>query len=280
MAMEALTFKGSTGCPGCAGSIAVRLIMDALGPNTVVETSCPCAGAVSFRVKVPGICLMFPNAGSTAAGLAAALEMKGRSDVTVVAFAGDGGTADIGLQALSGAAERNDNVLYVCLDNEAYMNTGVQKSGSTPLGARTSTTVGGKKTVKKNMPWIMVYHYIPYVATATIAYPQDLVRKVKEASKIRGFKYLHVLLPCPPGWGYQPQKTCHVSKLAVETNFWPLYEVKEGKVTLNHRPKEVKPLKEYLAAQSRFRNAGPEIVERLQKDVDEEWARLLREAGR
>ena len=222
---------------------------------------------------------MYSNAGSAGAGLVAAMKARKMDDVNVVAFAGDGGAADIGMLSLSGCAERNENMLFVCLDNEAYMMTGVQKSGSTPFGASTSTTPMGKKTRKKDIARIMVAHGVPYVATATVAYPQDLIKKVEASKQIQGFKYLHVLVPCPPGWGTPANKTIEYARLAVQSRLFPLWEAKDGQISFTQIPKDQVPVTQYTKGQNRFRGASDEVLEQLQADVDANWARLEKEAA-
>jgi pyruvate ferredoxin oxidoreductase beta subunit len=263
-------------CPGCGGSICVRTVLAALGAKVVIVTSNICAGGVSFRTMLPGICQMFTNAGSVASGVAHALASQGRTEVQVVAFAGDGGTADIGLQALSGAAERNDNVIYVCNDNEAYMNTGGQKSGTTPFGAATATTPSGKQTPRKNMPMIMAHHHIPYVATASVWKPADLAAKVRKAAALEGFRYIHVLTPCPTGWGYRAEQTVRVGELAVKTGIFPLYEIENGQLGLTYKPARLLGIGEYLGLQGRFQHLTRQQIATMQAEVSAIWAGLLR----
>jgi len=198
----------------------------------------------------------------------------------VVAFAGDGGTADIGIQALSGAVERGTNFIYACYDNEAYMNTGVQRSGSTPMGASTATTPGGKIMPKKNMPKIMEAHGIPYVATANGSYPLDLYEKFQKARNIKGAKYIHILSSCPPGWGYAPKDSIKIGKLANETGFWPLYEVINGELTLSQPskryadPSRRKPVEEYLLTQKRFQHLSKDELKEYQQYVNALWDQI------
>jgi pyruvate ferredoxin oxidoreductase beta subunit len=203
--------------------------------------------------------------------------MRGLDDITVVGWAGDGGTVDIGLQALSGAAERETNFIYICYDNEAYGNTGLQRSGATPYGAWTTTTPTGKKERKKNMPLIMAAHKIPYVATACPSYPVDFVNKLRKAKEIKGTKYIHVLAPCPTGWRYDTSKTVEIGRLAVQTGIWVLYEIENGRFRLNPPSDRLidkskrKPVKEYLAMQDRFRHLTEADIEKIQTWVDEDW---------
>lgn len=204
--------------------------------------------------EIPWMHVAFENAGAVASGVESALRIQGKDDVNVVAFGGDGGTVDIGLQSLSGAMERGHNLTYICYDNEAYMNTGIQRSGATPYGASTTTSPNGSGSFgedkpKKDMPMIMAAHGIPYVATASIAYPEDFVNKVKKAAEIKGPAYIHLHQPCTTGWGFASEKTIEMGRLAVETGSWILYEVENGEFNITYRPDERKPVKEYLAPQ-------------------------------
>jgi pyruvate ferredoxin oxidoreductase beta subunit len=231
--------------------------------------------------KVSVLHTPFATTGASASGIVASLEDKGLAeDINVVAFAGDGGTVDIGIQSLSGAVERGTNFIYVCYDNEAYMNTGVQRSGSTPPGAYTTTTPNGKTGYKKNMPKILEAHGIPYVATAISSYPLDLYEKFKNAMKINGPKYIHILAPCPPGWGYNPKDSIEIGRLAVQTGFWPLYEVVDGIFILSKDsqrfldPAKRKPISEYLNIQKRFKNISDEDIENYQNYIEEQWKQI------
>jgi len=231
---------------------------------------------------MPLLNVIFASAAATASGIAAALEALGRKDVHVVCWCGDGGTVDIGLQALSGAAERGDNILYICYDNEAYMNTGIQRSGSTPYGAWTTTTVLGKRRHKKNMPKIMAAHDLPYVATASIGYPLDFVEKVRRAVRHRGLKYIHLLAPCPVGWRFPPSKTIEMGRLAVLTGMWPLYEVEEGEFRLTGASRALldkgrrRPVAEYVRAQGRFAHLTDDDIRELERYVDRLWEDIKR----
>ncbi len=223
----------------------------------------------------------FATTAASASGIVASLQDKGLQDeVTVVAFAGDGGTADIGIQALSGAVERGTNFLYVCYDNEAYMNTGVQRSGATPIGASSTTTPGGKVQMKKNMPKILEAHDIPYIATANGSYPLDLYEKVLRAKDIKGPKYIHVLSACPPGWGYHPKDTIKIGKLANETGFWPLYEIVDGKFSISKDSKKYldpakrKTIEDYLTTQKRFKKITPDIITIYKQYINKSWEEI------
>lgn len=272
--------KGHYGCPGCGLSVAMRLVLGALGKRTIVVIVPSCEAVISgtypfSSLEVPAFHSAFAIAAPTAAGISRALKIRGELDVTVVAFAGDGGTYDIGLQSLSGAAERNEDFIYVCLDNEAYMNTGIQASSSTPLFSWTITTPKGKREKKKKLMDIMVAHSVPYAATATIGYPEDLIAKVKKAKEIKGTRFIHVLTPCPTGWRMKEDLTGIVSILACETKVFPLYEVFDGEMyRITKMPKGL-PVKEYLSIQGRFAHLNEKEMEEIQKYVDKEWERLL-----
>ncbi|MCS7117157.1 MAG: thiamine pyrophosphate-dependent enzyme, partial [Nitrososphaerales archaeon] len=191
--------------------------------STIIEGPYP-----KTAYNVPVLNIAFAASPSTAAGVKAGFEILGKSGIHVVVWAGDGATADIGMASLSGAAERNDDIIYICYDNEAYMNTGIQRSGATPYAAWTTTTILGKTEHKKNVPMIMASHRIPYIATASIAYPFDFIAKIKRAASIKGFKYLHLHSPCPTGWRFPSDKTIEIGRLAVQCGMWPLYEIDHG----------------------------------------------------
>jgi len=279
---EEYLLKGHAACAGCGPSIALRLLFKALGNKVILVVPACCTTVIqgpypytSFAVPLQN--MLFEATGATCSGIVAALKVRGLEDITVVGWAGDGGTVDIGIQALSGAAERETNFIYVCYDNEAYGNTGLQRSGATPYGAWTTTTPTGKKERKKNMPLIMAAHKIPYVATACPSYPVDFVNKLRKAKEIRGTKYIHVLAPCPTGWRYDTSKTVEIGRLAVQTGMWALYEIEYGKFRLNPPSDRLidkskrKPVKEYLAMQERFRHLTDADIEKIQRWVDEDW---------
>lgn len=218
----------------------------------------------------------FETAASAAAGVRAGLQMRGDNTTTVVAWAGDGGTFDIGLQALSAAAERNDDFLYICYDNEAYMNTGIQRSSATPWGTWTSTTPAGglKKERKKDIIGILAAHRIPYLATAALSHPEDLLRKVGKARQTKGFRFIHILSPCPPGWKTESELTIKLSRLAVESRVFPLMEIEDG---LRYHLCAVinpVPVSEYLRLQDRFRYLDDVARQLIQQQVDADWRRL------
>ena len=283
---EEFIYPGTRACAGCSMALIYRIALKALGPKTIITVPASCLtvlhGMQGFcTTKVSVLHTPFATTGASASGIVASLEDKGLADdVNVVAFAGDGGTVDIGIQSLSGAVERGTNFIYACYDNEAYMNTGVQRSGSTPSGAYTTTTPNGKKEYKKNMPKILEAHGIPYVATAISSYPLDLYEKFKNAMKIKGPKYIHILAPCPPGWGYNPKDSIEIGRLAVQTGFWPLYEVIDGKFILSKDsqrfldPTKRKPISEYLNIQKRFKNISDEDIKNHQNYVEEQWKQI------
>jgi pyruvate ferredoxin oxidoreductase beta subunit len=286
--------SGHRACQGCGEVLALRLVAKAIGSPMIVVSATGCMEIISSPYPqtawaVPWIHVAFENAGAVASGVEAGLKTlmaKGRipeKKITVVAFAGDGGTADIGLQSLSGAMERGHDFVYVCLDNEAYMNTGIQRSSSTPFGAMTTTSPAGKITAgqttwKKNLPAIMAAHNIPYVATGSPAYQLDLMNKAKKASLIKGPAYLHVYSPCPTGWRHGADLAIEVSRLVVETNIFPLFEVLEGKYVVRKNTKP-KPVEEYLKGQRRFSHLTPDLIQTIQKRVDAEYDRLLKLEG-
>ena len=276
--------SGHTACSGCGQSLGARLVMRAAGRNIIATDNTGCLEVFSSLYpfsawEVPWVHSLFENSAAVASGIEAALKYLGKLDqVRVVAQGGDGSTADIGIGALSGLWERGQDVLYVCYDNEAYMNTGVQKSGLTPYGASTSTTPAGKLSLgkaqqKKDLPMIAVAHRVRYVATASVAYPFDLDRKVKKALAIRGPKYIHVYVPCPLGWRHDSALTIQLAKLAVETGLYPLFEYEEGKLTGVRKIGKKRPVEEYLQPQGRFRHLfesepGKQEIARIQALAD------------
>jgi pyruvate/2-oxoacid:ferredoxin oxidoreductase beta subunit len=271
--------RGHAACAGCGLAIGMKLVLQAMGPRTIAVIVPSCEGAIggvfpNTAYGVPTLHSAFEIAAPTAAGIANGLKLQGQSDIQVLAFAGDGGTFDIGLQSLSGATKNNEDFIYVCLDNEAYMNTGIQVSSATPSYAWTGTTPEGNPRRKKNIMEIMAAHYNPYSATATIGFPQDLQGKIRKAKTIRGTKFIHLLAPCPTGWKSPTDLSPELSILAVETNVFPLYEVENGKTyTINHEPRPL-PVQDYLMKQGRFKHLTEEQIRHIQSDVDEEWARL------
>ncbi|MEA2053954.1 MAG: pyruvate synthase subunit PorB [Candidatus Thermoplasmatota archaeon] len=283
---ESLFTSGHTACPGCSAPIIVRNMMKILGKDTIVYAPANCllvfGGTYPYIAwKVPYLHEAFENTAACISGVKRALKRKGKK-ATVVGIAGDGGTYDIGIQALSGAAERNEDVIYVCYDNEAYMNTGIQRSGSTPYGAATTTTPAGKKIPgkmhhKKDMTGIMRAHEVPYMATMSISYPKDFLNKVEKAKNVEGFRYLHVLAPCPTGWRHDPAKTIGMGKKAVESGMWTLYEAEYGDITNIYKPPKKIPVADYIKGQGRFRHLTDEMLKELQRWVDRKWEHMYGE---
>ena len=276
-------FYGHKACPGCGGALAVRQVLKVLGPHAVAALPAGCMSATGFnfpQLAFGNNAMITPFAATAAvlSGIEAGLRAQGAApeDVTVVGFAGDGGTADIGLQALSGAIDRNDDVLYICYDNEAYMNTGVQRSSATPPTARTATTMpqpgyeGNNFGQGKSVPLIAMAHGIPYVATATVADLHDLERKVRKAMSMHGARYIQILVPCPLGWGFASDKTVEVARLAAETGIFPVFEAENGEITGSYKIRRPTPVEAYLKLQKRFahllgKKGDPETVARLQR---------------
>ncbi len=282
---------GHRACVGCGEALAVRLACKALGRNSIIASATGCIEVFSSPLpntswRVPWIHTLFENTAAVASGIETGLKImrrKGRrpdKEIHVVAMAGDGGTSDIGLQALSGALERGHNLLYLCFDNEAYMNTGIQRSSATPYGASTTTSPAGKKSIgqvtwKKNMPAIVAAHNIPYIATACPSYPFDLMSKVAKGAATQGPAYVHILNICPVGWRCRPQLTIKLGRLAVQTGVFPLYEVENGEYKLSVKPSKLKPVQDYLKLQGRFRHLSEETITEIQHRVDREYTKLL-----
>ncbi len=287
---------GHRACQGCAEALAVRLVAKALGQNVIVASATGCMEIISSPLPftnwgVPWIHVAFENASAVLSGAEGgfrALVRKGKLEdkgTVFLGMGGDGATSDIGLQSLSGALERGHNFVYVCYDNEAYMNTGIQRSSCTPFGASTTTSPAGKSvpgqvTRKKNMPEIAVAHNIPYVATACASYPFDLIQKVQKAAQTPGPAYVHILSVCPTGWRLPSNKAIWIGRLAVETGVFPLYEVVNGAYRITHRVPELKPVEAYLRPQGRFRHLTPDLLEQIQKYVREDYEKLLAKASR
>jgi len=286
---------GHRACSGCGASIIARQVLLAAGENVVVGCATGCLEVFSTIFpysawEVPFIHNAFENAAATISGVEAAyktLKKKGKidKDIKFIAFGGDGGTYDIGFQSLSGAVERGHDMLYICYDNQAYMNTGVQRSSATPKGANTTTAPAGtveqgKRQFRKDLTKIMAAHDLPYVAQTSVGFWADLTRKVEKALSIKGPKFINILQPCRLGWIYPPQDTIEIGKLATDTCFWPLYEVENGVWKLNYKPREKKPFSEWLKRQGRFRHlfkpGNEDLLKELQDSVDKRWEELLK----
>jgi pyruvate/2-oxoacid:ferredoxin oxidoreductase beta subunit len=289
MPTEEVLAPGHLGCGGCGAALAMRMALAALGRETILVIPACCWSVIDgpspfSAASVPVMHTPFASAAAAASGVRAALDLKGDRETTVVAWAGDGGTFDIGIQALSAAAERNENIIYVCYDNEAYMNTGVQRSSATPLGAWTTTTPAShpKDRPKKDLVSIMAAHGIPYVATATVAYPDDLVAKLRRAKATPGTRFLHVLAPCPPGWKISSEDAIRYARQAVAARVFPLLEIVDGDDwRLGPVPDPI-PLEEYLRGQGRFRSllSDPAALAAAARGVERRWQMILDRCGR
>ncbi|HEY5493098.1 MAG TPA: thiamine pyrophosphate-dependent enzyme [Candidatus Anoxymicrobiaceae bacterium] len=293
---EELFLSGSTACQGCPSSLALRIAFKALGKNTILIVVASCTSVLQgsyplSAINLPLMNVAFATGGASASGVVAgikALKKRGEIDEApnVLVWAGDGGTYDIGIQSLSGAAERETDFIYFCYNNEMYSNTGTQRSGATPLGAWTTTTPGGKSQHRKDISQIMIAHRIPYVATVSLAYPLDFYQKMQKAATIRGTKYIELMAPCPPGWKFPSSQMIEVSRMAVQSGMWLLYEHEEGETRFTAATKRMiegkvkrKPVKEYLEIQGRFRQIlsspeGQEAEDKLEEEVSESIRRL------
>jgi len=283
---------GNRTCPGCALSLAYRHILKALAGQAIVTVPASCLTVLHgmypvTSVNIPCVNTPFASTGASATGLVAGLKALGKKGLTVLAFAGDGGTHDIGLQSLSGAAERQSDFIYICYDNEGYMNTGNQRSSSTPLGAISGTTpILGKQQPQKNITAIMEAHGIPYIATANASYPLDLYEKIRKAKSIEGTRFVHLFTPCPPGWRFPFSDTIKIGELAAETGWSVLYELENGNFRLTSASEAIadrgklKPLREYLMTQGRFQNISEEQIDWLQEWVNHRWQHFLERAAR
>lgn len=278
-----LLAPGHTACTGCGEALGMKLLMESLGPNVIIANSTGCSEIFTTRYpqsawRVPWIHSLFENSSAVASGIESALKAMGRKDARIVNIGGDGALADIGIGAFSGMMERRHDILTILLDNEAYMNTGIQRSSMTPLGASTTTSPSGKDslgndTIKKNMVDIALAHRVTYVATATVGYPVDLKKKVEKSMQFDGPRFIHFLVPCPLGWRFPAEKTIKIAKLAVQTGIFPLVEYEQGKLTKVMNIAKKSPVEEYLKMQGRFKHlfasdAGKADIERMQKFAD------------
>ncbi|MGP8110431.1 MAG: thiamine pyrophosphate-dependent enzyme [Thermoplasmata archaeon] len=282
---QELMHPGHSACPGCGPALTMRLLLKGLGSRTIVSVPACCWTVIGtpYPTTALGVGMIdcpIEATGASISGLRAAADAMGFKDLNVVGFAGDGGTADIGLQSLSGMLERRTNAIYVMYDNEAYMNTGVQRSGETPLGAWTTTTPvegheHGKVEAKKDMMAIVLAHHPIYAATLNPSFPEDFERKVEKAKGMTGPRFFHIFAPCAPGWRFDSQKTIAIGRLATDTGVFPLYEVENGRYHITRKSGTLKPVQEYLAAQGRFRHLTPANVADVEKQVQASWERLL-----
>ena len=286
---DELVHPGNRACAGCGLSLIYRIGLKALGRDTILVVPPSCLTVLQglypiAATQLPCLNVTFASTAAAATGILGAMRAKKNTSTTVAAWAGDGGTSDIGLQALSGACERGEDFIFICYDNEAYMNTGVQRSGTTPQGVLTTTTpISGKKQKNKDVPAILAAHGIPYVATASPAYPLDLYDKIKKAKTISGPKYIHVHTPCPSGWGFNPRYSIKIGRLAVESGLYDLYENENGRLELSSPSsrllkKERRPVSEYLETQARFKGFSDTQIAAIQQEVDAKWETYRKEA--
>lgn len=279
---EEYLLPGTSSCMGCGAALSLRLAMRILGKRTILIIPANCSSIIQgsypkTTLRVPALNVAFASSAAVASGVLAALKVRNIEEVNVVVWAGDGGTADIGLAALSSAAHRQDSMLYICYDNEGYMNTGVQESGATPYGALTANSPAGKKLFKKDMPLIMKAHNIPYIATANISYAQDFVQKLQKALTYTGFKYIHLYSPCPPGSRTPADETIHIGRLAVETGVWALFEIENGRFHLTGPSASLiskekrKPIEDFLKIQERYKLMTDEDIRVFKDWIDDLW---------
>jgi pyruvate ferredoxin oxidoreductase beta subunit len=289
MTDEEFVYPGNRACPACGLSILYRIGLKAIGRDAILVVPPSCLTVMQglypiASTQLSALNVTFASTAAAASGVKAALRAQKNDHTHVVAWAGDGGTADIGLQALSGAIERGEDFLYICYDNEGYMNTGVQRSGTTPQGAVTANTaITGKREHSKDVPAIVAAHSPAYVATCSAAYPLDFHDKIKKALRLKGLKYIHAHTPCPPGWQMEERLAIAIGRLAVSTGFYVMYEIEDGQIKLSEpsakllRKKTLAPVSQYLEAQGRFAAMKPEAVEKLQQEVDARWAAYRRQ---
>lgn len=279
--MEDFLVGGHVACQGCSASLGLRLALKVLGKDTIVINGSGCMTLLpvypTTPLRVPWIHLAIENTGAAGTALHYALRRK-NIKANILGYAGDGATYDIGIQSLSGAAEKNIDMIYICYNNQSFGNTGHQRASSTPRASYTSTTPSGKVEAAKDMPIIMAAHRIPYIATACPSYPIDFLNKVKKAAEVKGMAFIDLLVPCPVGWGFDPADGINIGRLAVRTGMWKLYEIENGRVNLTYIPKKRKRVSEYLRAQGRFSHLSDGDIVAIQAEVDEEWE-VLEERG-
>ena len=280
--IEEYVLKGHAACPGCPITVALRITMKALKKKTILVVPACCSAVIQALYPksgfaVPTLNIAFEASAAAASGVSAALKMLNKKDITPIVWAGDGGSYDIGIQALSGALERGTDFIYICYNNQMYSNTGIQRSGATPYGAWTTTTWTGKKEYQKELGEIVRAHHIPYVATASISYPEDLYAKMVKAKDIKGPRYIEIFTPCPPGWRFDMSKTIQMARLAVETGSWILYEEINGHLEFTSHSKKIlegrdrKPIEEWLKMQGRFRHLTEDDIAIIKSRLDEKW---------
>jgi pyruvate/2-oxoacid:ferredoxin oxidoreductase beta subunit len=282
---EENVYSGALSCRGCGWSLLVRNISSIMGTKTVYVVPACCFSIIAGpypmnMLKGTVVHTLFAAAAATATGIRHSLDRQGKQDAPVIVLAGDGGTFDIGLQSLSGAAARNENFIFICNNNGAYMNTGVQSSTATPRGATTTTNPAGKTSNAKDLMGIIAAHRIPYFATASLAFQDDLRAKLEKAKSISGFRFIMIDSPCPPGHKYAPELSIEISRLAVDTNYFPLLEAENGKYKINYYPKKKTAVSELLKRQGRFshlfKKDASGVMKTYQKEVDTEWESLLK----
>lgn len=285
---EEYLYPGHLACTGCGPAITLRHLLKAIGGNMVLVVPASCWAVLAglypkTTFKIATYLTTFASAAAEASAIRHALDKEGKRDTHVVVWAGDGATYDIGFAAFSGAAERNENIIYVCNDNEAYMNTGNQRSSATPRGAWSTTTPEGdlKATPKKNITEIMRAHSVPYIATTAFGnytMVKDFYRKIEKAVTIQGFRFVQALGPCVPGWRYTSEKTVDLARLAVESNYFPLLEIEHGVCRVTYLPKKYVPVSEFLKLQGRFSHMSEEDIAAIARDIDERWRHLINES--
>lgn len=271
-----LVSHGTTACAGCGLELIMRKVIEVVGEDTIIVIPPGCSALFSgygkeTNLKIAGVQMNLENTAACCSGIRAALDAQGNTHTTVLGFAGDGGTLDIGLQALSGAFERGDRIMYICYDNEAYMNTGIQGSSATPYGASTTTTPGGKRQPKKDLMMIAMAHHVPYAATASLQNLNDFKRKIQKAKDAQGPSLIHVHTPCPTGWRYHSSLSIELARAAVRTGSWILYEYENGKITINSKLKELQPLETYIGKQGRFKHLSQEERDAMEKEIKENY---------